>query len=295
MLDRGELKDWFSSTEIIVEAALAGLGLYLFLVHTATAKRPFIPPRIFRDLNFTAGFLVMFAIGMVLLASSALLAPYLQTLGSYPVAQAGLLMAPRGVGTMVAMMAAGRLANRIDPRLMMLVGFVMMAESAREMTGWTPDIDAWSLAHHDHAAGLRPRLRVHAAAGDRLRDAAGGSAHRRHGAVQPGAQCRHAIGISVASFLLAQNTQIMHAQIAERVTPFNRALQTGGAYLFWNSATPAGLSRAQRRDHPAGLIIAYMDDFKLMLLVALPPVLLMLLMRKPRAAPATSDHVAVVD
>jgi hypothetical protein len=38
-----------------------------------------------------------------------------------------------------------------------------------------------------------------------------------------------------------------------------------------------------------------MDDFKLMLLVALPPVLLILLMRKPRVAPATSDHVAVVD
>jgi MFS transporter, DHA2 family, multidrug resistance protein len=82
VLDRGEVKDWFGSTEIIVEAVLAALGLYLFLVHVTMAKRPFIPPRIFRDLNFSMGLLVMFAIGMVLLASSALLAPYLQTLAS---------------------------------------------------------------------------------------------------------------------------------------------------------------------------------------------------------------------
>jgi len=295
VLDRGELKDWFSSTEIIVEAALAGLGLYLFLVHTATAKRPFIPPRIFRDLNFTAGLVVMFSIGMVLLASSALLAPYLQTLGTYSVAQAGLLMAPRGVGTMVAMMAAGRLANRMDPRLMMLVGFVMMAESAREMVGWTPDIDAWSLAYTTmlQGAGLGlvfTPLQVIAfstlPADLRTDGTSLFSLVRNVGS---------SIGVSVAAFLLAQNTQIMHAQIAERVTPFNHALQTGGAYLFWNSAAHAGLSRLNDEITRQASIIAYMDDFKLMLLVALPPVLLILLMRKPRAVPATSDHVAVVD
>ena len=109
MLDRGEQKDWFGSAEIVTEAVLAGLGLYLFIVHVWLAEKPFITPRIFSDINFTSGFLVMFAVGMVLLSSSALLAPYLQTLAGYPVSTAGLLMAPRGVGTMVAMMVAGRL------------------------------------------------------------------------------------------------------------------------------------------------------------------------------------------
>jgi MFS transporter, DHA2 family, multidrug resistance protein len=295
VLDRGELKDWFSSMEIIIEAALAMLGLYLFLVHTATAKRPFIPPRIFRDLNFTAGLVVMFSIGMVLLASSALLAPYLQTLGTYSVAQAGLLMAPRGVGTMVSMMAAGRLANRMDPRLMMLVGFVMMAESAREMVGWTPDIDAWSLAYTTmlQGAGLGlvfTPLQVIAfstlPADLRTDGTSLFSLVRNVGS---------SIGVSVAAFLLTQNTQIMHAQLAERVTPFNHALQTGGAYLLWNSATHAGLSNLNTEITRQASIVAYMDDFKLMLLVALPPVFLILLMRKPRALPASSDHVAVVD
>ncbi len=75
MLDRGQDKDWFTSGEIIIEAVLAGLGLYLFVVHVLTAEKPFITPRIFRDRNFSASLLMMFAVGMVLLATSALLAP----------------------------------------------------------------------------------------------------------------------------------------------------------------------------------------------------------------------------
>jgi DHA2 family multidrug resistance protein len=294
VLDRGELKDWFSSTEIIVEAALAVLGFYLFLVQLGTAKRPFIPPRIFRDLNFTAGLLVMFSIGMVLLASSALLAPYLQTLGIYSVSQAGMLMAPRGVGTMVAMLAAGRLANRIDPRLMMFIGFVMLAESAREMVGWTPDVDAWSLAYTTMLQGAGLGLVF-----TPLQVIAFGTlpVDLRTDGTSLFSLVRNvgsSIGVSVAAFLLAQNTQIMHAQIAEHVTPFNHMLQSGSAYLFWNSAAHAGLSRLNDEITRQASIIAYMDDFKLMLLVALPPILLLLLMRKPRNSPAR-DHIAAAE
>jgi DHA2 family multidrug resistance protein len=294
VLDRGELKDWFSSTEIIVEAALAVLGFYLFLVQLGTAKRPFIPPRIFRDLNFTAGLLVMFSIGMVLLASSALLAPYLQTLGIYSVSQAGMLMAPRGVGTMVAMLAAGRLANRIDPRLMMFIGFVMLAESAREMVGWTPDVDAWSLAYTTMLQGAGLGLVF-----TPLQVIAFGTlpVDLRTDGTSLFSLVRNvgsSIGVSIAAFLLTQNTQIMHAQIAEHVTPFNHMLQSGSAYLFWNSATHAGLRALNDEITRQASIIAYMDDFKLMLLVALPPILLLLLMRKPHTSPAR-DHIAVAE
>ena len=290
MLDRGELKDWFGSTEIIVEAVLAGLGLYLFVVHVMLAEQPFIPPRIFRDINFSAGLMVMFTIGMVLLASSALIAPYLQTLGGYPVAQAGLLMAPRGLGTMMAMMLAGRVANRVDPRLIMLIGFAMMAESMREMVGWTPDIDAWSLTLTTllQGAGLGfvfTPLQVIAFAtlptDLRTDGTALFSLVRNVGS---------SIGISVTSFLLAQNTQIVHAQLAEHVTPFNRMLQTGGAYLLWNSATPPGLSALNAEVTRQASIIAYMNDFKLMLLICLPAALLLLFMRRPGVRETAPAH-----
>ena len=100
MLDRGNDQDWFNSREIIVEAVLAGLGISLFLVHMAWAPRPLIRPSLFRDVNFSAGLVLMFAAGTLLVSSIALMAPWLQTLGNYPVATAGLLMAPRGIGNL---------------------------------------------------------------------------------------------------------------------------------------------------------------------------------------------------
>src|SRR5258706_11238579 len=76
-----------------------------------TAENPFIPPRLFKDVGFLSGFFTMFAVGVVLFGSSALLPPYLQNLGGYSVTQAGLLMTPRGVCTMIMMMVAGRLSG----------------------------------------------------------------------------------------------------------------------------------------------------------------------------------------
>src|ERR1700733_13319303 len=117
MLDRGNNQDWFTSREIIVEAVLAGLGIYLFLVHMAWAPRPLIRPELFRDVNFTTGLVLMFAVGTLLVSSIALMAPWLQTLANYPVATAGLLMASRGLGTLIAIVLGGRVLTRVDPRL----------------------------------------------------------------------------------------------------------------------------------------------------------------------------------
>ncbi|HLN10040.1 MAG TPA: DHA2 family efflux MFS transporter permease subunit [Xanthobacteraceae bacterium] len=295
MLDRGEQLDWFGSTEIVVEAVLSLLGVYLFVVHMFTAPKPFIPPRIFRDINFVSGILVMFAMGMVLLASSALLAPYLQNLGGYSVSEAGLLMVPRGVGTMFAMLVAGRSVNRIDPRLLILAGVVMLASTMWTMSGWTPDIGAWSLTVTTLIQGcglgfvfiplqviafatLPAELRTDGTALFSLMRNVGG-----------------AIGISITSFLLAQNTQIIHARIAEHVTPFNRMLQSGAASLYWNTATPPGLAALNMEVTRQAQIMAYANDFKFMFLVSLPVALLLLLMRRPRTQAVPADHAAAMD
>ena len=63
MLDRGQEQDWFSSREIIIEAVLAGLGFYLFVVHMFTAERPFLPPGLFKDRNFVCGVSMVFCAG----------------------------------------------------------------------------------------------------------------------------------------------------------------------------------------------------------------------------------------
>ena len=295
MLDRGEQLDWFASGEILLEILLAVLGLYLFVVHVLLAEKPFISPRIFTDVNFVSGFVLMFAVGMVLLASSALLAPYLQTLGGYPVRQAGLLMVPRGLGTMLAMMVAGRLTSRVDPRLLMLLGIGMLAFSFWEMTGWTPDVRPFTLSWVTAIQGFGLGfvfipLQVVAFATLPAQFRTDGTALfslvRNVGS---------AIGVSVTSFMLAQNTQVMHAQIAEGLTGFNRMLQTGGAYLMWNTATSAGRIALNGEVTRQALAIAYTDDFMLMFWVSLPTALLLLLMRRPKQAAKAAPAHAVLD
>ncbi len=297
MLDRGQDKDWFSSREIITEAVLAGLGIYLFVVHLFTAERPFIAPRLFKDMNFAASLLMMFAVGVVLLATSALLAPWLQTLGNYPVATAGLVMAPRGIGTMACMLIAGKLAARFDPRKLMAFGLLLLIWSLYESTMWTPDIGRWpmiaTLVVQGAALGfvfiplnvvafatLPAPLRTEATALLAL--------FRNVGS---------AIGISVTFALLARNAQVVHSELGAFVNPFNRALQAGGAVTQY--LDPAHSRGAQLLDaiiNNQAQIIAYVDDYKFMMLTTLPALLLVFLMRRPGAAPkAAEGHAAVMD
>ncbi|HSU06231.1 MAG TPA: DHA2 family efflux MFS transporter permease subunit [Acetobacteraceae bacterium] len=295
MLDRGQDQDWFSSGEIITEGVLAGLGAYLFLVHLLSAKRPFIRPSLFKDRNFASGLAMMFAMGTILVSTSALMAPWLQGLANYPVATAGLVMAPRGIGTMLAMMFAGR-AARLDPRKLMGVGLLLLCWSIWTMTRWTPDISETTLIMTIMVQGvgmglvfiplqviafatLAPELRTDGASLFSLL--------RNIGA---------AIGVSVMSGLLAHNTQALHAEIGSYVTPFNRALQTGGAHHFLNFATPHGAAMLDRIINQQAQIIAYMDDYKLMIFTTLPAILLLFLMRRPRAAgPAPGNTHAAMD
>ena len=85
MLDRGETLDWFSSREIVLEAFIAGVAFYVFLVQFCLAPRPFLSPRLFADRNFTVGAFLYAIMGLIMYASLALLAPYLQTMMNYPV------------------------------------------------------------------------------------------------------------------------------------------------------------------------------------------------------------------
>ncbi len=118
MLDRGAEVEWFASGEIWIYAFLTLTGFWVFGVHLATAAEPFIDPRIFADRNFLTGLVFIFVIGVILLASLALLPPMLSTIYGYPTITTGLVMAPRGVGTMVSMLVVGRLVRhrrRADP------------------------------------------------------------------------------------------------------------------------------------------------------------------------------------
>ena len=295
MLDRGELLNWFGSTEIIVESVLAGLGLYLFLVHMATAERPFIPPRIFRDRNFAAGLGIMFAVGVILFATSALLAPYLQTLGNYPVFTAGLAMAPRGLGTMAAMFVAGRLASRFDPRKVMAIGVLILSWTLWEMTGWTPDVSMRTLVTATILQGVGlgfvfiPLNLVAFATLDPAMRTDGTSL------ISLLRNLGSAIGISAMSAMLTRNTQIVHSDLAMHVSPLNRVFDMPAIHRWWDPSTIPGAALLNQEITRQASIIAYADDFWLLMVLALSMLVLLPLMKRPPKAAAPDPAHAAMD
>ena len=292
MLDRGHDLDWFASTEIITEAVLAGLGTYLFFVHMLTSQRPFIPPAAFKDRNFVAGLVLMFSIGMVLVATAALMAPWLQTLANYPVAAAGLVLSPRGLGTMLSMLIGGRLTSRVDPRILIGIGIVMLSYSLEMMAGWTPDV-----SQHDIIVAIFIQgfglgfvfvpLQV-------LTFATLSPEYRTDGTSMMSLfrNVGSAVGVAMTSSALAHNMQVVHAEITESVTPFNRALQ---AHKMLDPTTAQGAALLDQIINKQALIIAYINDYKLMIFTSLPALLLLFFLRKPPANAAKPDpaHAAM--
>jgi DHA2 family multidrug resistance protein len=285
MLDRGQEQDWFTSREIVTEAVFAGLGFYLFLVHVMSARQPLIRPALFKDVNFASGVLLMFMVGTFMVSSLALMTPWLQVLSNYPVETAGLIMAPRGFGSLVTTILGGRLVGRIDGRLLVGIGLLILSYTYWLMTRWTPDVSEreiiFAIVLQGGAMGLlftplqvlafttlEPAMRTEGASLFSLL--------RNLGA---------AIGVSLATSLLARNAQAMHEMIGASVTPFNRALQAvGSAHHLIDPATRHGAGLLDRIVNQQAQIVAYADDYVLLILTTVPAWLLLMMMRPPRQA-----------
>ena len=286
MLDRGSSLDWFGSREIVIEAVLAALGLYLFVVHMFTAKEPFLPPGLFKDRNFVCGVTMVFFTGTLLLASSSLMAPYLENLAGYPVEAAGLSMAPRGIGTLIGMQLASRLTAKFDHRKVMAMGLLLLGAAFDSMSAWTPDVPQsrmmLTLVVQGFAIGFvfNPMTVM---AFTTL------PAALRPYSTSLQALCRslgQAVGVSVTSMMLVRNTQVSHADMAGGITPFDRVLQGHDAVAQALSPDTAhGAALLDQMINHQAQIIAFNDDFSLMKFVVLPPLLLLLLMRPHVRAP----------
>jgi MFS transporter, DHA2 family, multidrug resistance protein len=289
MLDRGQNQDWFSSREIIGEAMFAGLGFYLFLIHVLSTPQPLIRPALFKDVNFASGVLLMFMVGIFMVSSLALMTPWLQVLSHYPVETAGLIMAPRGFGSLVTTMLTGRLAARIDARLLVATGLLLLGYSYWLMTCWTPDVSEReiiiAIVIQGAAMGLlftpiQVLAFVTLAPSMRTEGAALFSLLRNLGA---------AIGVSVATSVLARSTQVMHETIGAAVTPFNRALQAVGPVHQWlDPATGHGATLLDQMVNQQAQIVAYANVYVLLIMTTLPAWLLLLMMRLPRKVISTA-------
>jgi len=295
MLDRGGEVDWFSSMEIWIELGLSIAGFWIFIVHLATGRDTFIDAKIFADRNFSTGLVFIFIVGVILLASMALLPPMLSQLFNHSTTLTGLIMAPRGVGTMVSMLLVGRLVRMFDARVLVVTGLLLTAFSLEMMTNFTPQMDdhliIWSGVIQGLGLGLVfvPLSTVAFATLDaRFRTDATAlfSLVRNIGS---------SIGISIVTVLLTRNIQINHTELSTAITPFNPNLQA----ISPNAAlgNPLALVQMDALVNQQAAMIAYVNDFKLMMLVTLAAIPLALLLRKPKAmgAPAGAPAAAHMD
>ena len=294
LLDRGEELDWFGSGEIVTEAIIAASAFYLFLVHTFTAHRPFVRPSLFRDRNFTAGTLFIAIIGLTYYASLALQPPYLQNLMNYPIVSAGLVLGPRGVGTMGAMMIVGKLIGRVDTRFLLGTGLVLTAWSFYAMTGWTPDVSQMTIIVVGVIQGIGLGFIFVPLSVVTLSTLSSELRAEGAGLYSLSRNIGSSVGISVVNSLLTQNTQVNHADIALHVTSVNRMFEDPTIARFWDPVTAAGRAALDAVITQQAQIIAYIDDYKLLMIATLA-VIPLLIVFKTASGEDGPDHTIVVE
>jgi MFS transporter, DHA2 family, multidrug resistance protein len=294
MLDRGELKDWFGSTEIWVEMILAGVAGYLFIVHTATATdRSFLNREMLKDTNLIVGTILMFLVGLPLYGTMTLLPTMMQDLMNYPVVTAGLVTAPRGIGTMLAMFLIARLVGRFDVRLLALGGLVVTAVAMWQMTGFSLQMGMGPLIWTGVLQGLGlgfvftplstvtfstlPRhLLTQGTAIFSLMRNLGGS-----------------VGISIVEVMLVENTQRVHSRLVEGLRPDNPLMRSPFMKPPLSFADPHSVAMLNAEATRQAAMVAYIDDFKFMLVIIVIVVPLLFLLRRPQvragALPAAVD------
>jgi MFS transporter, DHA2 family, multidrug resistance protein len=297
ILDRGEHVEWFQSREILFYCAIAAGAAWMYIVHTKNSASPFLTPAMFRDRNLVTSLVFIFFVGIILLATMALLPPYMQNLMGYPVLEVGTLMAPRGIGTMIGMMIVGRLSQRVDPRLLILTGLMATAASLYEMSLFDTYVPPRLLVITGMVQGFGlgfifvPLSTIaYATLPSSLRAEAAGvfSLVRNLGS---------SIGISLVIAVLSRSTQTNHAYLSESVTPFTvgiSPLQIPGGL---SAETGMALSLLNAEVSKQAATIAYINDFRLMMWIVLLVAPLVLLLKratpqagKESAPPPVAEH-----
>jgi DHA2 family multidrug resistance protein len=263
--DRGQGEDWFSSLEIQIEAALAFLGVYLYILHWKSTEHPLLDLGLLRNSNFAVSVMLIFVVGIVLFSTLALLPPYLSQIMHYPVLDIGLLLAPRGVGTMAGMMIVGRLLGRIDARWPIMVGIVMTGASLYFMTKFGVEVSNFDVVWIGLLQGLGLGLvfvPISSVAYSTL------PAHQRTEAASLFSLIRNigsSIGISAVMTLLARGAQASHSELAARIPAFGA--ETALVPSAWDPSTLSGAAALNAEVSRQAAVIAYLNDFQLLMLL----------------------------
>jgi DHA2 family multidrug resistance protein len=297
LLDRGQQNDWFSSTETWIEAIVAVIATTYFVAHTAMtpARLSFLDYRLLKNRNYVTGLLFIFIVGLVLYATRALTPTMLENLLGYPVATTGLVTAPTGVGTMIAMLIAGRIIGKVDLRLTLFVGFAITALALWQMTGYSLDLSESDIVWPGLIQGFGTGLvfvPLSAATFATLSSDMRAQGTAIYSLVR---NIGSSIGISLVQTMLTRNTVGAHASLVERVTTGSSAWSNPAVAAAYGTHTPAGAAFLESAVTQQAAMIAYIDDFWFMLFLTVLVMPLLLLIRPPRRGTIVEEPQAIID
>ncbi|HWF01262.1 MAG TPA: DHA2 family efflux MFS transporter permease subunit [Caulobacteraceae bacterium] len=291
MVDRGPSQDWFGSTEIWVYAVIAAVGLWVFLVQTITAEHPFLSRSLALDRNFVTCTVFGFFIGILLFSTMALLPPMLQEFMGYSAFQSGLVSMPRGIGSLVSMLVVGRLIGRVDTRIILVTGLTLSAAALWIMTKFDLAMDSrliiWSGVLQGLGIGLIfvPLSALAFATLSPVQRAEGTGVYNLVRSLGS------SVGISVMQALWTSNTQIVHSTMVAHLDPANPIVRSALPAMM-QPTTPMGIAALNGEVTRQAAMVAYLDDFKLMLFITLGVMPLLLFMRTPKLAPDPLHAIA---
>ena len=279
MLDRGTTQDWFAAMDIRIAAALAVLGILGFVWWSfLRGPRALFDVRIFKDRNFAVACAAMGALGLGLFGGLVMQPILLENLMNYPIVTTGIVMAPRGIATAIAMIIVGRLVSRMDARILVAAGMIIGAIASWAMTRWSLDMGTFTIIWPAFLQGLGlglvfvplstiayitlPRQRMAEAAGIY-------SLIRTIGA---------SVGISTVTTLITRESQVNWNELGAHITRFNPAVTDYLKSLHLSPGDPHALAIIAAQIGQEALMAAMLDAFKLTawsFVVMLPLVLFM--------------------
>jgi DHA2 family multidrug resistance protein len=268
-LDRGEQLGWLESNEIIAEFIVSVVGFYYFFAHSFTTAKPFIQFAIFKDRNFVGGCVFMAVMGLVLFSTMAVSSPFLQNVIGYPIITAGMLLATRGCGTFVAMMIVGRLMRYIEARTLIICGLSLTCLSLFYMTGWTDQTGVEEIVVVSIAQGFGFGLvfvPLSTVAFLTLPN------HLRTDGTSMLTLMRNvasSVGISIVIAQLTEGSRRVYAVLSQHINPFNHAMQMPNVRGMIDMSTDAGRALADVMVGLQAQIIAFSQDYQMVMLFTL--------------------------
>ncbi|PYS05001.1 MAG: EmrB/QacA family drug resistance transporter [Acidobacteria bacterium] len=296
MLDKGQQEDWFSSNWIISLAIISLVMLVVFIIHEFRTADPVLHLRVFKDRTYATGVFLMTTLGFVLYGSLVLLPLFLQTVLGYPAIEAGIAMAPRGLGSFIAMPLVGFLTAKIDPRKLLSFGLLSGSITLFALGSLNLQIGYWNIFWPQFFQGISMGLifvPLTTVTMSLIKKEEMGNATSLFSLMR---NLGGSVGIAVIATTLSRNTQAQFNILGTHVTGFDMRVrmvldQIRAAFMSkgmdFSTATNAAYAALAGMVQKQAIMVAFVQLFRLLALVFAIVIPLVLLMKRPRVTQPT--------